>query len=106
MPRPPINDSLKGRYGTFHSMTVKRDDKGRYQALVRLCFLTEEGNWKWVNRRSDGQSFAEAATRVWTRVTADLQCATQAETNRRTNGWHRGHRHVSDEQRAQFSHAE
>lgn len=95
MGRPQIQDSFAERFGTLHSVTVSELPSGQFQALARLCYLTEQGEWKWVNRRCAGKSAETAREAVIARVTKQLGCVSQEETNRRTNGLHRGHRRVA-----------
>ena len=96
MGRPPIQDSYADRFGTLHSVTVKRVGSGRFQALARLCYLTDSGDWKWVNRRAEGDTPEHARQVIEERVTHVLGCRSQEETNRLTAGLHRGHKHVKD----------
>lgn len=103
--RPPINESFADRFGTFHSLVVKPNRYGDWQALARLCYLTDEGDWKWVNRRSDGKTPEEAEQRIRERVFGPIGCVEQIVTNERTHGLHRGHRHVEPAERRKFPRA-
>jgi hypothetical protein len=94
MGRPRIDESLTDRYGTLHSVTVHPTDVGTYRARARLCYLTPEGEWKWVARCLDGATPDEARTTLIERVTGVIGCRSQNETNQLTNGLHRGHKHV------------
>ena len=100
--RPPINENFADRYGTFHSLVVKPNRYGEWQALARVCYLTPDGDWKWVNRRSDGATPEEAERRVRERVFDVIGCVDRAVTNERTEGLHRGHQHVSQADRKRF----
>lgn len=102
MGRPPINVNYAARFGTFHSMTVKPVNGG-FQALARLCYLTDEGDWKWVNRRLLASTADEARNGLHARVTEVLGCRSMEETNRLTRDLHRGHRHIDSETRAELT---
>ena len=96
MGRPLIQDHYGDRFGTLHSITVRPLESGRFAALARLCILTDDGDWKWVNRRSSGDSAEAARSAIMDRVINVLGCRSQEETNRLTGGLHRGHRKVAD----------
>lgn len=94
MGRPRIDDSLANRYGTLHSITVHPTAKGTFRARARVCYLSAEGDWKWVARCLDGATPEAARADLIERVTGVVGCRSQEETNRITGGLHRGHKHV------------
>ncbi|CAI9386520.1 hypothetical protein [Microbacterium sp. T2.11-28] len=94
MGRPRIDESLADRYGTLHSITVHPTDKDTYRARARVCYLSPEGEWKWVARCLDGPTPEAARADLIERVTGVIGCRTQDEMNHITGGLHRGHQHV------------
>ncbi len=94
MGRPRIDDSLADQYGTLHSVTVHPTGKSTYRARARVCYLSHEGEWKWVARCLDGATPEAARADLIKRVTDVIGCRTQEEMNRITGGLHRGHKHV------------
>lgn len=63
-----------------------------YEALARICYLTEDGEWKWANRRVLAATPEEAEAELCDRLFNIIGCRTQDETNEQTNGRHVGHR--------------